>query len=160
MCLELISDLLAEVDDAIIGDLVDLSERLQKSLTPEDVRLLGILEEHHRGRCRSWAGRALLAGVAMGRGLAQYAPSAGAVSFADHSPPLFRRGVTARRLHKTGLGLGGALFRSHARPRATARGSGRPRSNSLVPDSSPPAMKENKRSASLRRHHDAEGDPT
>lgn len=72
MCLELIGDLLAEVDDEIISELVELADHLHASLPPDQSKLLDELEERYLDRGRALARRALSAGIAMGRGLAQY----------------------------------------------------------------------------------------
>lgn len=69
MALELIADLLAEVEDDYASEVVERSETLQAQLTEEQNRALEALEKLHRERAFALASRAMLAGVAMGRGL-------------------------------------------------------------------------------------------
>ncbi|MNK93483.1 hypothetical protein D3C87_1136450 [compost metagenome] len=74
MCLELIGDLLAEVEDAYISDIDERSSHLRSLLSPELAVLVDELEELHRDRARAMTRVALAAGIAMGRGLAEWGP--------------------------------------------------------------------------------------
>ena len=72
MCLESIADLLANIDDLLVSDLDDRSRRLEEAIALQDRHLLDELEELHRARARELSRLALVAGVAMGRGLAHF----------------------------------------------------------------------------------------
>lgn len=74
MCLELIGDLLAEVEDAYISDIDERSSHLRSLILQELAVLVDELEELHRARSREMTRVALAAGLAMGRGLAAWGP--------------------------------------------------------------------------------------
>jgi hypothetical protein len=72
MCLEVIEDMLAAVNDRYIEDIADSLDRLRGMLPPEHLTEVERLYQLHLERSQAIAVRALVAGVAMGRGLAMY----------------------------------------------------------------------------------------
>ncbi|MNY24152.1 hypothetical protein D3C86_1578490 [compost metagenome] len=75
MCLEIIEDLLMKLDDQYVGELDERAARLETVVYPAGLtKALAEFDELHRIRAREMTRVALLAGVALGRGLSRYFP--------------------------------------------------------------------------------------
>ncbi len=74
MCLEVIEDMLAEVNDRFIVDIAGRLDCLREVLSPDYQKEIEQLHQLHLERSRTIAERSFVAGVAMGRGFAVFGP--------------------------------------------------------------------------------------